>query len=84
MNICEQCEGSPEAAIVYDTGVCHMCRSVAECTDRELLRLYRGLGVSDETIWRHLPRLRSLPTVWFTLEDARQKVALLNEDQRRQ
>lgn len=60
-NICADChdvESAQPSSNLADTGVCCACGSISNVWDIELLQLYRGVGISDEVIFRELPRLR--------------------------
>lgn len=60
-NICEDCikaERHP-SIVVADTGVCGACSKVKEVWDLAVINLYKWHKLSDEFIWKHLPRLRS-------------------------
>lgn len=60
-NICEKCiDTKPTPSIVVaDTGVCGKCGETNEVWDLEVIHLYKKSGLSDEKIWKYLPRLRS-------------------------
>jgi hypothetical protein len=63
-NICDQCLPAVDPGSarprdeVADTGVCGVCLRIAEVFDLQALELYRSHGLSDEQIWRYVPRLR--------------------------
>lgn len=59
-NICEFCEPAPhkKSFKVADTGKCAKCGKLAECWDHDLIDMYYALGLNDDLIWSHLPRLR--------------------------
>ncbi|WP_288987871.1 hypothetical protein [uncultured Pseudoalteromonas sp.] len=59
-NRCEACTTSSVDFnfLVADTGQCGQCLYVNECIDVELLELYRSYSLSDEIIYKYLPRLR--------------------------
>lgn len=60
-NRCEECTTSGAAFnfSVADTGQCGQCLYVKECIDSELIAMYRANGLTDDLIFRYLPRLRS-------------------------
>ena len=59
-NRCEECTTSVNVFNyeVADTGQCGQCLHVKECIDRELIAMYRANGLTDDLIFRYLPRLR--------------------------
>ena len=59
-NRCEECttNGAEFNFTIADTGQCGQCLYVKECIDSELTAMYRANGLTDDLIFRYLPRLR--------------------------
>ncbi|NAX35482.1 hypothetical protein CAG54_11085 [Vibrio sp. V27_P1S3P104] len=60
-NICEHCDEKPHKFTfdVADTGRCSVCGEIAECWDHDLIGMYYSMGLTDDQIYSHLPRLRN-------------------------
>lgn len=60
-NICEHCDEKPHRLTfdVADTGRCSVCGNIAECWDHDLIGMYYSMGLTDDQIYSHLPRLRN-------------------------
>lgn len=82
-NTCESCitgQGIESSAtrpgpLLFDTGVCDTCGATADVADLDLVDLYRGLGLTDEFVHAHLPRLRRSPHAELTWKQIGSEVA---------
>ncbi|QOX81035.1 helix-turn-helix transcriptional regulator (plasmid) [Trichlorobacter lovleyi] len=62
VQLCTKCHpaygcGHDHGWLVHDTGTCSVCGETGEVVNCRLANLAQKLGIPDEDVWRHLPRL---------------------------
>jgi hypothetical protein len=58
-NICDKCADKTQVLNIdlADTGRCSKCGNIGDCWDHDLIGFYKTFSLTDEQIYKNLPRL---------------------------